>query len=257
MLQSHSFRKSLWPWLLAGILILAGSSFSQSPDGKDAAKPKTGPGQESQAADAKQKIEITVTAPRVEIPIRQNPAATTVVETPILRAIPRTIAIDEVLKLVPGVKVDNQADGERVHLSIRGQGILTERGTRGIKTLLDGIPLNDPSGFVPDFFDIDWATVHRVEILRGPAAAFYGTGSSGGILNILTRDGGSGPIAANAYLTAGSFGFTKGLAEAGGTGFSAVSASLAAHNLNLERLLGPQSAAEALPWKVVDPHCVD
>ena len=66
---------------------------------------------------------------------------------------------------------------------------MTERGTRGIKALVDGIPLNDPSGFVSDFFDIDWATVHRMEILRGPAAAFYGSGSSGGIINILTNDG--------------------------------------------------------------------
>ncbi len=121
------------------------------------------------------------------------------------------------MKLVPGVKVDNQADGERVHLSIRGQGILTERGTRGIKTIVDGIPLNDPSGFVPDFFDIDWATVRRIEILRGPAAAFYGSGSSGGIINILTRDGGAAPISADAFLTGGSFGFYKGLAEVGGT----------------------------------------
>ena len=140
-----------------------------------------------------EKIEITVTAPRVEIPLKQNPAATTVVETPLLQAMPRMIAIDEALKLVPGVKVDNQADGERVHLSIRGQGILTERGTRGIKALVDGIPLNDPSGFVSDFFDIDWATVHRLEILRGPAAAFYGSGSSGGIINILTRRRRAGP----------------------------------------------------------------
>ena len=177
-------------------------------------------GQEKQTKDPevqKPKIEITVTAPRVEIPLKENPGATTVIETPLLRTTPRTIAIDEVLKLVPGVKVDNQADGERVHLSIRGQGILTERGTRGIKALVDGIPLNDPSGFVSDFFDIDWATVHRMEILRGPAAAFYGSGSSGGIINILTDDGGPAPIAADAYLGAGSFGFVKGLAEVGGT----------------------------------------
>jgi iron complex outermembrane receptor protein len=129
----------------------------------------------------------------------------------------RTVAADEAFKLAPGIKVDNQADGERVHLSIRGQGILTERGTRGVKTLVDGIPLNDPSGYVSDFFDIDWATVKRVEVMRGPAAAFYGSGSSGGILNILTRDGGPQPVATRGFLTAGSFGFYKGEAEAGGT----------------------------------------
>jgi iron complex outermembrane receptor protein len=173
--------------------------------------------EKEQAAAAKQHFEITVTAPRVEIPLKSNPAATTVVETRLLPAMPRTIAIDEALKLVPGVKVDNQADGERVHLSIRGQGILTERGTRGIKTLVDGVPLNDPSGFVSDFFDIDWATVNRIEVLRGPAAAFYGSGSSGGILNVLTQDGGPQPISGSGFLTAGSYGFYKGLAEAGGT----------------------------------------
>ncbi|MHB8054744.1 MAG: TonB-dependent receptor family protein [Candidatus Aminicenantales bacterium] len=162
-------------------------------------------------------IEITVTAARVEIPLKQNPAATSIVETALLKSMPRTIAIDEALKLVPGVKVDNQADGERVHLSIRGQGILTERGTRGIKALVDGLPLNDPSGFVPDFFDVDWATVRRIEILRGPAAAFYGSGSSGGIINILTADGGAAPVSADAAVTAGSFGFLKGLAQFGGT----------------------------------------
>ena len=172
---------------------------------------------DQKAVPIKEKVEITVTAPRVEILLKQNPAATTVVEIQILQTMPRSIAIDEAMKLVPGVKVDNQADGERVHLSIRGQGILTERGTRGVKTLVDGLPLNDPSGFVSDFFDIDWATVSRIEVLRGPAAAFYGSGSSGGILNILTRDGGSDPISGTGFLTGGSYGFFKGLAEAGGT----------------------------------------
>jgi len=82
---------------------------------------------------------------------------------------------------------------------------------------VDGIPLNDPSGFVSDFYDIDWATVRRIEVLRGPAAAFYGSGSSGGILNILTRNGGSEPISGDVYLARGMYGLKKGLAEAGGT----------------------------------------
>jgi iron complex outermembrane receptor protein len=205
--------------ILLAAALLAGPSFIAAAGGQEADKAKAAAREKEkeQAGQAKEKVEITVTAPRVEIPLKKNPAATTVVETQILQTMPRTVAIDEALKLVPGVRVDNQADGERVHLSIRGQGILTERGTRGIKVLVDGIPLNDPSGFVPDFFDIDWATVHRIEILRGPAAAFYGSGSSGGIVNILTRDGGAGPMAADAYLTGGSFGFYKGMAEVGGT----------------------------------------
>jgi iron complex outermembrane receptor protein len=219
--MTKSYSKSFFfSFLILFLLIfLAGQSFASSTEKKDKRKSADQQTQDKdqKAVPVKEKVEITVTAPRVEIRLKENPAATTVVETQILQTIPRSIAIDEALKLAPGVKVDNQADGERVHLSIRGQGILTERGTRGIKTLVDGIPLNDPSGFVSDFFDIDWATVNRIEVLRGPAAAFYGSGSSAGILNILTRDGGPQKIAGTGFVTAGSFGFYKGLAEAGGT----------------------------------------
>ena len=37
--------------------------------------------------------------------------------------------------------VDNQANGERVHLSIRGQGILSERGIRGTQVLYGRRPI--------------------------------------------------------------------------------------------------------------------
>ena len=178
---------------------------------------------ETAAADAEHadtptvRSEIVVTAPRVEIPLAENPAATTVVGEPVLATMPRTVAADEALKLVPGVKVDNQLNGEKVHLSIRGQGLLTERGIRGVKVLLDGLPLNDPTGFAPDLYDVDWATVDRVEVYRGPASALYGGGASGGILNITTRDGGADPVGGQVRLSGGSYGFWKTLAEAGGT----------------------------------------
>jgi iron complex outermembrane receptor protein len=203
-------------------VLLAGPSLASSRNSNKKEETRmsaSSPVQEKEkvAAQSETNVEVTVTAPRVEIPLKQNPAATTVVETPILDTMPRMIAIDEVMKLVPGVKIDNQADGERVHLAIRGEGILTERGTRGIKTLVDGIPLNDPSGYVSDFYDVDWPGVRRIEVLRGPAAAFYGSGSSGGIVNILTHDGGPDPIAGSATLVRGAFGLKKGFAELGGT----------------------------------------
>jgi iron complex outermembrane receptor protein len=122
-----------------------------------------------------------------------------------------------VLQVVPGVKVDNQADGERVHLSIRGQGLLTARGIRGITVLLDGLPLNDPSGFAPDLFDVDWSAVQRVEVFRGVASAFYGGGSAGGIINITTRDGAAGSPKGQASLALGEYNFWKPFAQVGGT----------------------------------------
>jgi iron complex outermembrane receptor protein len=161
--------------------------------------------------------EVFVTAPRLEVPLKENPAATSVVSTPVLDRIPRGVGAEEVLQSVPGMKVDNQADGQRVHMSIRGQGLLTERGIRGITVLLDGLPLNDPTGFAPDLFDVDWSAVDRVDVFRGVASALYGGASAGGVISVQTRDGGAAPAQGQASLSLGQYEFWKPFAEVGGT----------------------------------------
>ena len=162
-------------------------------------------------------VQVVVTAPRVDVPLKETPAATSVVSDVTLEAQPRAVGAEEALQSVPGLKVDNQADGERVHLSIRGQGLLTERGIRGITVLLDGIPLNDPSGFVPDLFDVDWSSIRRIEVFRGVASALYGGASAGGIINISTKDGSAGRPAGDVGLNGGSYNFWKESAAVGGT----------------------------------------
>jgi iron complex outermembrane receptor protein len=152
---------------------------------------------------------VTVIGSRLDIPTRDNPAATTVVTGPSLALVPRGIGADEALLTVPGVKVDSQANGERVHLTVRGQGILAERGIRGIQVILDGIPFNDPTGFAPDLYDVDWSEVERIDVLRGPVAFLYGSGSSGGVVSIATRGGENGPLTGGAFANAGSNGFYK------------------------------------------------
>ncbi len=159
---------------------------------------------------------IVVTAPRLSIPLTDDPAATKVLGAAQLD-LPRGIAVDEAVMMVPGVRVENQADGKRVHLESRGQGILTERGIRGITILLDGLPLNDPTGFAPDLYDVDWPTVGQVEVQRGPAASLYGGGSSAGIINVTTQDGGDAPARGALSSTYGSNGFWRGTGEMGGT----------------------------------------
>jgi len=159
---------------------------------------------------------IVVTALRTAIPLRMNPAATTVLDLRSLEVMPRAIAVDEAVRMVPGVKVDNQADGERVHMSIRGQGILSERGLRGIKVLQDGLPLNDPTGFAPDLYDVDWSNVQRIEVLRGPGASLYGGGATAGVLNITTTPAGSESGILSGGIRSGSHGFWKAAARTGG-----------------------------------------
>jgi iron complex outermembrane receptor protein len=160
---------------------------------------------------------VRVVASRLDVPLAVNPAATTVVAEDKLEALPRGIGAEEALRGVPGVKVDNQANGERVHLSIRGQGILTERGIRGIQVLYDGIPLNDPTGFVPDLFDVDWGGVREVDVVRGPVAFLYGGGSAGGVIDIHSNDPALEPVRGELDVSGGSNAFYKTRGEVTGT----------------------------------------
>ncbi len=162
--------------------------------------------------------EIVITANRLPVTLQDNPGAVSLVRFKTLTTMPKTIGADEALRLVPGVRIDNQHDGERVHISIRGQGILTERGLRGIGVLLDGIPINDPSGFAPDLYDVDWATVKKIEVLRGPSAGVYGSSGAAGIINITTQNGTyNKPIGGELSQTIGSNGFYKTLLQLGGS----------------------------------------
>jgi iron complex outermembrane receptor protein len=160
--------------------------------------------------------EITVTANKVPIQLISNPSSISLVTPDMLSIMPRSTAVDEALRLVPGVRIDNQHNGERVHLSIRGQGILTERGLRGIGVLLDGIPINDPSGFAPDLYDVDWSSVDKIEVLRGSVSGIYGSGAAAGLLNITTKDGGDKPIGGEVDQTAGSNAYTKSFLQVNG-----------------------------------------
>jgi iron complex outermembrane recepter protein len=159
---------------------------------------------------------ITVSSLHIPVTIRTSTEALSIITNQEFKSMPKTIGAEEALRFVPGVTIDNQANGSRVHMAIRGQGILSERGIRGIKIFVDGIPLNDPSGFAPDLYDIDWAVVKHAEVIRGPLAAMYGGGSNGGIINIVTDDGGSRTVNGKAYALTGSNGFYKLLGQVNG-----------------------------------------
>jgi iron complex outermembrane recepter protein len=170
------------------------------------------------------KSDIIVTSTRIGIPFINVPSSASLIGHEVLDFMSRGIAVDEALRLTPGVRIDNQANGERVHMSIRGQGILSERGLRGIKVIIDDIPVNDPSGFAADLYDIDWGIVDKIEILRGPQASYYGSSGAAGVLNIFTKNGESGGIG----------GFSKEFSFTGGSnGFIKVLGSLGGQNENL------------------------
>ncbi len=161
--------------------------------------------------------EVIITTNRLPILLMNNPGSISLVNSEMLSIMPKSTAAEEALRLVPGVRIDNQHNGERIHMSIRGQGILTERGLRGVGVLVDGIPLNDPSGFAPDLYDVDWGTISNIEVLRGPIASLYGGSGAAGLLNITTKDGGPKPFGGELSQTLGTNSFSKTFAQFDGT----------------------------------------
>jgi outer membrane receptor for ferrienterochelin and colicin len=95
---------------------------------------------------------------------------------------------EDFLKLTPGVQL-NKGDPSDNVITIRGIGTsgcavcpTSTQLTTG--QYLEDVPLNEPSGklTVPDFapFDLD-----RIEVLRGPQGALFGSASMGGALRYL------------------------------------------------------------------------
>jgi len=161
--------------------------------------------------------EIVISALRLNTPLKEIPASISLISGIQLSSMTKTINAEDVFRLVPGVRIDNGTGGSRVHVYIRGQGVLTESGFRGIGVLVDGITMNDPGGYAPDLYDVDWETVKNVEVVKGLAASMYGAGSTGGVINITTKDGGEKPVNGLLYTSVGSNGFWKTLGQVDGT----------------------------------------
>ncbi|KKW69355.1 outer membrane receptor protein [Lampropedia cohaerens] len=101
----------------------------------------------------------------------------------------------EVLRRQPGVNLTgNSASGQRGNnrqIDIRGMG------PENTLILIDGRPVNSRSsvrygwrGERDTRGDMNWVpadAVERIEVLRGPAAARYGNGAAGGVVNIITK----------------------------------------------------------------------
>ena len=92
-----------------------------------------------------------------------------------------TLTLGEVLSQVPGVVVTSRFNfAQDTRLSIRGFGARSAFGIRGVRVLLDGIPLTLPDG-QSQVDSIDMAAIGQVGVLRGPAGSLYGN-AAGGVL---------------------------------------------------------------------------
>ncbi|MFT4614392.1 MAG: vitamin B12 transporter [Bacteroidia bacterium] len=117
-------------------------------------------------------------------PQEELTAAVTVLDKAQITALNKR-SLAGLLQSVPGLLVEEQGGpGGLSAVSVRGgEGNFT-------LVLLDGVPINDPTnsrggGF--DFANLNTALVERVEVIRGPRSAVYGSDAVAGVINIVTR----------------------------------------------------------------------
>ena len=103
----------------------------------------------------------------------------------------------------PGVTLTQSGGPGHVQtVRIRGGDV------RHTLVMIDGIRVNDPSstGREFDFSNLVLTDVERIEVLRGPQSALYGSEALGGVINIITKRGASGPSHGNVSVETGRYG---------------------------------------------------
>jgi len=151
-------------------------------------------------------------------------------------------AIAESLRTVPGLRVQQ----------LGGPGSFTSIKTRGLRNedtavLIDGLrfrdaaaPQGDASGFLEDLIVTD---VSRVEVLRGSGSSLYGTNAIGGVVNLVTDEGG-GPFHGNVLAEGGGLGMFRGRGQvAGGSRNNSFVYSAGFSHLNVTRGVDGQDEA--------------
>ena len=128
---------------------------------------------------------ILVTASRVPEDGLKLPLAWSSVDSDTL-ALVDPVHINEVMQRVPGAWI-SRGNGQESLISLRSP-VLTGAGSCGaFYTAGDGISLRAP-GFcnVNQLFDANFEQAGRIEVIKGPATALYGSNAMHGVINILS-----------------------------------------------------------------------
>jgi vitamin B12 transporter len=148
--------------------------------------------------------EIVVRGTRLEQRLLDSGTSVSVIEREDLVRLGDAFLADS-LAALPGITINrNGAFGGAASLRIRGAG------TDQTLVLIDGVPVGDAAspggGF--DFARLDPSQIERVEVLRGPQSALWGSEAIGGVVSITTRQAGGAPL--TGFAEGGSFGTWRG-----------------------------------------------
>ena len=161
-------------------------------EARPVARPAPGPGEATPSNEAP-------TADAAGVPRDMLGTAVTVITGDELRA--RQIRqVADALRSLPGVSVNRSgAFGNITQVRIRGAE------ANQTLVLIDGVEANNSTDGEFDFSNLSAEDIERIEVIRGPMSALYGSNAVGGVINITTRRG-QGPATLSIRTEAGSLG---------------------------------------------------
>ena len=150
--------------------------------------------------------QIVITASRAPESEAQTPASVTIIDQQRIERLDEPL-VSALLRLTPSAAVTTSGPG----------GSLTEVRIRGAEAnhsllFVDGIKVNDPaSGDTPRFELLNADLASRIEIVRGPQSALWGSEAIGGVIAVNGLDDAAGEAASGEVV---SFGFAGASASA-------------------------------------------
>ncbi len=134
--------------------------------------------------------EVVVTGTLREVSRADSPVPVEVIDARLFQRNPGA-SLTEAIPLLNGVRSQNLC-------GVCATNDIRINGMDGPYTLvlIDGMPIVSGLGTVYGFNGIPQALIERVEVVKGPGGALYGSEAMGGILNIITKDPTLAPHAA-------------------------------------------------------------
>lgn len=147
---------------------------------------------------------LVITANRVEQPVSSVLAPVVVIDRAEIES-RQVQSLPDLLKTLPGVQMATL--GGRGHISS-----LFIRGTNSNHSLvlMNGRPIAAMVAGTPDLSQIPLGNIERIEYIRGPRAAVYGSDAIGGVINLITKTSAKNGNETHLKGGAGSNGYGQG-----------------------------------------------
>ena len=142
---------------------------------------------QAQDADTVTTENVKVTASRVEQELMDvNMSVSVITAEDIAKSDARTVG--DLLKDVPGVRINNDGGQGMKRIKVRGED------TFRTLVMIDGQKIAEHKSMSGSPMLIDPAMIERIEVIKGPASVLYGSDAIGGAVNIIPKKAAQSPL---------------------------------------------------------------